>query len=471
MGIKINFRRGWAVALLLFTFCFTSAFAQKDGKADFNAAVDQINCETMKFIHREEGRKSVADKMECFTFESIYKSIPEDEISSTGKLCKDINHTKDKYNPKEDLGKQLDLVIAMAYGKITKKKRKGDIEEYKTKLEEYKKEAIESFNQVSAPTAAAKPDPKHDAAATADKPKPDSPAVAVKPEPAKNNASNEILPVDKPKSENNSGIVSWAALILSLIAMAISAFGLLRLKHFIDETEARRDEPTPELTRPSAPLVRESPDNYKLLEMKFNDELRSMRAYFEGKIAELSASQKEAKAEEIQFASSTVIDEGHYVPEEDNKEEVIPETPEPEHTNEFSPPVQATLFGETIGTEIPSKHFEEELDTNLLPSYRFAALPEGGVFDDTLFTESASADSIFEIESYSDVPGRAFFSILNYAEVVSKVIADPATYLEPFCIYEGSPEGISRIILLDEGILQQENNKWRVTTKAHVKFE
>src|SRR4051812_39400969 len=92
------------------------AFAQKDGKEDFNAAVDQINCETVKFIHREEGRKNAADKMECFTFESIYKSIPEDEASSTGRLCKDINHLKDKYSAKEDLGKQLDAVIAFAYG-------------------------------------------------------------------------------------------------------------------------------------------------------------------------------------------------------------------------------------------------------------------------------------------------------------------------------------------------------------------
>ena len=462
--------------MFLFSFCFTPAFAQKDAKADFSAAVDQINCETMKFIHREEGRKSVADKMECFTFESIYKSIPEDEQSSTGKLCKDINHTKDKFNPKEDLGKQLDLVIAMAYGKISKKKRKGDVEEYKSKLEEYKKEAIESFNQVSTPTAAAKPDPKHDAAASADKPKQDSAATAAKPEPPKNNASNEILPVDKPKNENSTSIVGWAAIVLSLIALIISAFGLMRLKHFMDETEARRDEPAPELTRPSAPLVRESPDNYKLLEMKFNDELRNMRTYFEGKIAELNAAQKEIKPEEVQFASSMVIEEGHYTPEEANEDEDVDEvfheeteTPEKEH--DFSPPVQASLFGDLAAAESPAKNFDEELDTNLLPSYRFAAMPQGGVFDEALFTESATADSIFEIESYSDVPGRAFFSILNYSEVISKVIADPATYLEPFCIYEGSPEGMSRIILLDEGILQQENGKWHVTTKAHVKFE
>ena len=158
------------------------------------------------------------------------------------------------------------------------------------------------------------------------------------------------------------------------------------------------------------------------------------------------------------------------LPNEDEEQEEASAPENEEHS--FSPPVQVSLFGDLPSGESQTKGFDEDLDTNLLPSYRFAALPgDGGTFDEAQFAENAAADSIFEIESYADVPGRAFFSILNYPEVAAKVIADPATYLEPFCHYEDSPVGKSRIVLLDEGILQLDNGRWVVTTKAHVKFE
>ncbi len=482
MGISKRFK-GVYLCLGFILLQFSLAFGQKDGKADFGAAVDQINCETMKFIHREEGRKNVADKMECFTFESIYKSIPDDEINSTGKLCKEINHAKEKYNPKEDLGKQIDAVIALAYDKIKKKKRKGSVEEYKAHLEEYKKDALESFTAASTPKAEAKTEDKKDnQPKVSEAPKTDSSnagAATAATESTKSNNSSEILPAEKNANSNSGTMVGWAAIILSLISLILSAFALMRLKHFIDETEARMDEPAPELSRPAAPLVRESPDNYKLLEMKFNDELRNMRTYFENKIAELSTQHNVEKAEsadEPQFASSHVIEEGHYIPEElpvpepsEEKNEAPAENqPEVKFT---PPPVQVSLFGDLPLADQAAKSYEDELDTNLLPSYRFAALPVNGLFDENLFTEHATNDSIFEIESYADVPGRAFFSFLNYPEVSAKVLANPQEYLDPYSHYEGSHEGKSRIILVDEGILQLEDGHWHVSTKAHVRFE
>jgi hypothetical protein len=510
-------------AFLMFAF-HAELSAQKDGKADFAAAVDQINCETVKFIHREAGRNATADKMECFTFESIYKSIPDDEASSTGRLSKDLNNYKAKYNAKEDLGKQLDVVIAYAENKITKKKRKGSVEDYKARLAEDKKEALESFNQSAAEPAAngKKDNEKKEPAVGAHH---DDSAKATTRTETKSSENTEIMPADSAPKEGNyaPSWLGWLALIASLLSLGFAAYALSKLNGIANSGGAARNEPAPEYTRPSAPLVRESPDNYKLVEMKLNDEIRNLRSYFEGRLTEMNAAMQ-AKAPEEEYKPS--LKEFEFSPadlEEETFQPIVGTTapveqttvsaeeeekaPTPAETKEEEPkeathkkeepevkadepptavddngimptPIQPSLFGmsdEDAKTPIAvaTKNFEDELDTSLLPTYRFSALSaDGKHFNESQFTEDKAPDSIFEIESYADVPGRAFFSVLNYPAVVEKVLADPATYLEPYCNYEGDdPKGKTRIVLLEEGILQKEDGNWLINNKAHVKFE
>src|ERR1017187_4903096 len=125
---------------------FSNAQAAKEV---FNSTVDHINCETIRFIHREAGRAEVANNMDCLSFESIYKSIPPDEAKTTGALCKSINDYKNKYKADKLLDEQLNTVIAFANGKINAKKRKGNVEDFKASLEKLKKDALDEAKGAS----------------------------------------------------------------------------------------------------------------------------------------------------------------------------------------------------------------------------------------------------------------------------------------------------------------------------------
>ena len=130
--------------LIIFAFSTGTIIAQAVGKEVFSTAVDHINCETIRFIHREAGRAEVANNMDCLSFESIYKSIPADEAGTTGALCKNINDYKNKFKEDKPLDAQLNAVIAFANAKIGAKKRKGNVEDFKASLEKIKKDALDA---------------------------------------------------------------------------------------------------------------------------------------------------------------------------------------------------------------------------------------------------------------------------------------------------------------------------------------
>jgi len=132
--------------LLFFAFAINAGtiMAQAVAKEVFSTAVDHINCETIRFIHREAGRAEVANNMDCLSFESIYKSIPADEAGTTGALCKNINDYKNKFKADKALDAQLNTVIAFANAKIAAKKRKGNVEDFKASLEKIKKDALDA---------------------------------------------------------------------------------------------------------------------------------------------------------------------------------------------------------------------------------------------------------------------------------------------------------------------------------------
>ena len=52
---------------ILFASSISSVMAQAT-KEVFSTAVDHINCETIRFIHREAGRAEVANDMDCLSF-------------------------------------------------------------------------------------------------------------------------------------------------------------------------------------------------------------------------------------------------------------------------------------------------------------------------------------------------------------------------------------------------------------------
>src|SRR5688572_14475654 len=136
--------------------CFNfNTQAQGNAASVFEAAVDQINCETIKFIHREANRPEVANNMECLSFESILKSVPEDEGSTTGKLAKDINVIKSRYKAGQDIAPQLDAAIAVAVKKIESKQRKQNVPDFKNKLAEIRSDALKNAAALAANTPAA----------------------------------------------------------------------------------------------------------------------------------------------------------------------------------------------------------------------------------------------------------------------------------------------------------------------------
>lgn len=116
--------------------------AQPGAKGMFNTAVDQINCETIRFIHNEVGRDKVANTMNCNSYAGIIATIPADESKTTLRLAKDIEAFKDKFSEKSPLPAQLDKVVLFADSKIRLKKRKGDVDAFLLKLNKIKTDAV-----------------------------------------------------------------------------------------------------------------------------------------------------------------------------------------------------------------------------------------------------------------------------------------------------------------------------------------
>lgn len=423
------------------------ALAQTDTRADFNSAVDQINCETIKFIHREANRGDVADKMQCFTFESTYKTIPEDEAKTTGQLSKKIEDFKGKFKTEEDLGQQLDKVIEFATGRIKAKKRKGNVDDFTARLNDIKQEALENIN-TAAPLASA--DDTANRITVAE--------------------DEEILPEGtRSADESATNWLGWLSLLLSLISLFIAGYVLFRVRNIIvdaDEKISRLENETG--NRPVTPLVNESSGNYRLLENKLHEELRKVRQEMNDKIAAVSASAGNAAD-----TSAAAFEEFEFTPEEleptdEDIDTNIEEIKEPQQTK----PQHAETSAVEPERTIVASSLDDAVAGEMLPVYKYAGLPaHEGYFTDDDITEEPQEDSIFEIEMYEDVGDRAFLSVLNYTQVMEKVLGNPEKYLDPFCRYEQEPAGKNKIILLEEGLLQRQGNMWIIAEKIRVRFE
>ncbi|MCX6352582.1 MAG: hypothetical protein NTX03_12105 [Bacteroidetes bacterium] len=453
-------------------FCnIAKAQENKSHKEDFSAAVDQINCATMKFLHREGGRNDVADKMECFTFESILHSVPEDEANTTGKFCKNINLCKDKFKEAEDAAKQIDAVITYAYSRIASKKRKGSIEDFKNKLAAIKDETIKNIAEADNPKTQTKTDETADAK---DK-KPDevvtnTPTTANVDSTKKDNADvkpptdtqPEIMPENSKTSANNWML--WGALGISILALIFSIFTILRLRNHIENNTKSEDGFNEVTNRPITPMVTESKANYRELENQFNDELKKLRAYVDERLSGAknvnSNPQPTAKVE----MKSEPVSSGYTA--QQLADEI--KTTVAKATIDLS---STSLFSEA--NNLSTSSMESVADENeSTPVYKYGTPSSDGNFDIANFDFEASPDSVFQVETYDDVPDRAFFSPLTFPFVADKILSNKDTLLSPFCVYDEETDGKKKIILLEDGVIEkQDSGNWKIISKARVKLE
>jgi hypothetical protein len=114
---------------------------------------------------------------------------------------------------------------------------------------------------------------------------------------------------------------------------------------------------------------------------------------------------------------------------------------------------------------------EDDEDGEATPYYKYASLPENDFFPEEELKDAPEKDSIFEVELYEDVPNKAFFSLLPYPEVIRKALSDPDRYLKPCCSYTDDPTGKRTIVLIEEGMLRRQQDKWLIFEKARIRFE
>lgn len=506
-------------------FCTASLYAQDASQAVFNSAVDQINCETIRFIHREAGRAEIANNMQCTSYESIAKTVPEDEAKTTGQVARDIEAFKTKFKADKPLDAQLDQVIAFADKKITAKKRKGNVEDFKTRLEQYKADAL--------------------ANAGGNAPASSSSASTQTEKTEKSTAGDTGKAIMEPVSTSGSGTKKkdWLGVIGVLLGLVSLAFAIpafmasRRLK-----TGIVNGGGADEGMNVSRPIDEES---YRRLEARMQQEISSLRRSFEEQIGTITASTgytepeskavKEEKKPEPEIKAAASFES--YKPAATASLEQVhkTETKEPEfHTNTAShteapaetetkepepitpntsfatpEPTPAAPVEDTPAVQHDAPKFESE-DENLvlqpedptisnsfreaytaspqaqmpdesgskleeaeaMPIYRYVGLPSAdGTFAEQAFTDNPKKDSVFEIEMYEDVPNKAFFSLLPYPEIVKSALQNPKEYLDTCCLYTDDPSGKNTIILLEEGMLRKQEGKWQVYEKARVRFE
>ncbi len=552
---------------ILFASTINTIMAQAT-KEVFSTAVDHINCETIRFIHREAGRAEVANNMDCLSFESIYKSIPGDEAGTTGALCKNINDYKNKFKEDKPLDAQLNTVIAFANAKIGAKKRKGNVEDFKASLEKIKKDALDAAKGTSTAGnagASSKPaeetKPAEKTATTSDTSQPISEPAATENtaktghktdwlgllsllvglgalglaymaysktkkleggsmhpmsttygnKSTKDDSMQEIQRVEKyfkgeiaTLNKLIEGLMKTAAPVSNPTPRSspepVKEESLIGFKEKVEETKQKEEEPKEERETESERVEQKEP--------KEERETESERVEQKGPEMELAAKPEEvihgeepeliAKPENIvpeerngnEAAEASKPIEAVNEPKTASSGTLFESTPPPASSldlfaaatpkqpgREYNSMTDAVVAGEYIQQPsatssepfMPEKEYE---DGEAVPFYKFAGLPNSeGYFEANSFTDEPGMDSIYEIEMYEDVPDKAFFSIRSNPEVIRKAILDPQVYLAPCCTYTDDHEGKHTIVLVEEGMLRKENNRWVVYEKAKINFE
>jgi hypothetical protein len=500
--------------LLAIAGSFNVTFGQTATKEVFNSAVDQINCETIRFIHREQGRAEAANTMNCLSYEAIQKSIPEDEASSTGALCKKINEYKSKFKEDKPLEAQLNEVIKFAGGSITKKKRKGNVEDYKAKLESYKKDAL--ANAGAAPKTTEKP----------------AENTAAGNKPQASDTSHAITePATSEQAKAGTKKTDWLGLLSLLVAIGGLALAYMAYSK-VKKIEAMGPGSVNSMNagNTSKEGVESAMREIKRLENKLNTDIAEIHRKIEAHsisrdtaINPKSAPEKAAGAEIVSnfmqvppqtdaTPEPTKIIPVVEPPKNKEPEIAIPESHQPHNESVISsmaasvPEMGATVVEEVpapatdlfagptahpehvqspqpsrgtaveeekeIAVEEPFMPEKEYEDGEAVPFYMYAGLPDAdGNFELNSFTSDPVKDSVYEIEMYEDVPDKAFFSLLPNPEVIRKALMEPEIYLAPCCSYAGDPAGKRTIILAEEGMLRKQDDKWTIYEKAKITFE
>ncbi len=512
---------------ILLVICLLSAampaFAQPNAQSVFNSTVDQINCETIRFIHREAGRAEIANNLNCFSFESILKSIPEDEARTTAALAKDIEAFKTKYKSGDELAVQLDNVISFANKKIEAKPRKGNVADFKQKLQGYRKDAIDN---ISGPSTTAAPQ---------NQPAPGGGSI----DEDLGEEGGIILTDDEPQeAPGNTGWLTYLSLLIGLLSLGLSAYLFSKIGQLSRARSAMPvAAPEPEGNKPRGPLVNESMANYQLLETKMYQEIARISREFDDKLAAVTASTgytqpenytaspttstvkettppfiptpvdqadapiltteervqtSEPKPETIADSNITEVfnnteDDENDVPKPDvdfaaaDEEETIEDDYAGEKYAEEEQPVENISAQNTVRSDNASNMppvaaaniaDDEEEDGIALPDYKYLGLPlQDGSFAPQSFTDAPSAESLYEVEMYEDVPNKAFFSPLLYPEVIEKALSDPETYLAPCCMFLNEAAGKQVITVIEEGRLRRQGERWYIYEKARIRFD
>ncbi|RYD83554.1 MAG: hypothetical protein EOP53_00505 [Sphingobacteriales bacterium] len=483
--------------LIAFTAIFLGfllpAFAQQNAQSVYNSTVDLINCETIRFIHREAGRAEIANNMMCTSFESILKSIPEDEGSTTAKVAKDIDAYKTKFKADGDLAAQLDAIIAYVNKKIEAKPRKGNVADFKQKLQDYKTDALDNMSGASTTTTntvTPAPTGTNDAAIDEDTETEDN--VAMTP--------------TETTTKSGTDWLGWLSLIISLLSLGLSAYLYSQLGKLREMTSRPVLQPADnDGNKPRGPLVNESAANYQLIETKMYQEIAKLGREFDEKLAAVTAStgytqpenfsgREEKKSDflptPVDQADAPIVTTAQRQPEpepvqEEEKplpvvlEEVVEEPVEDEEETEDEPEpvVQNTVRSDNADVIAPLSYStsnveEEEDETIALPDYKYVGLPlADGSFSPESFTDMPQEESLYEVEMYEDVPNKAFFSPLQYPEILEKTLADPEQYLAPCCMFLNEADGKQNITVIEEGRLRRQGERWYIYEKARIRFD
>jgi hypothetical protein len=301
MTRKNSISRFFVLLLCLFT---GSLYAQDASQAAFNSAVDQINCETIRFIHREAGRAETANTMQCTSYESIAQTVPEDEAKTTGQLAKDIEAFKTKFKADKPLDAQLDAVISFADKKITAKKRKGNVDDFKAKLEGYKSDAIANANGAgsnsSSSASSSKPEKANHETASAN----DTGKAIVEP----------VGSTGSTKKKDWLGVIGVLLGLVSL-AFAIPAYMATRKLKSAGMGSTSSADDGMNVSRP----IDEA--SYRRLESRMQQEISNLRRSFEEQLGAVTAStgytepetmsEKEEPKQEAEIKATPATSDSH----------------------------------------------------------------------------------------------------------------------------------------------------------------
>ncbi len=446
----------------------TQAQAGKDAKPFFKAAVLQINCATIRFIHNEAGRKDVSSKLSCLSPESVFASIPEDEANSTGKVAHEIDKFGDKFKSSDKLSEKIDEVITFASKKIKSKKRKGDVEKLTSEFAKIKKDAMLDFDQNAVSVADQQEGPQSSMRVIS--PDNNSPAAETAITPQQEENPIEIVQEPAP-AKSGTDWVGYLALALGIISLLLAGFTLFRLKNFLNDQAAT---PQSDLKSAGGAGLTDTASNIRLTENKLRTDISRLREQLEQRMSALEAVHQDNNRHsdfqhtDIRITPTTSQTMASEVPSSQisatSQQQVMPEdAPEP-------------ISGHQIGVignvgESDDAYAKEE---NNDPIFRYTSLAiNGAYFTDSQLHNEPQADSVFEIQSIPEMSHHASYSLLNISKLITQALKEPQIYLDPYFEYSDSPEGKTRIILKvdGEGILSHEDDRWVIVSRGKIKFE